>query len=254
MLSVNEIFGPTFQGEGTSMGRPAIFLRLGGCNLTCSFCDTPFTWVYSAKKAELHRDHVVYDPAIENTLMSTDDVIEALIKQGLSGTRTLVISGGEPLLQVNDLSKMILDLTTFHRDWVGRIEIETNGTKMPKTSVSEFDERVQFNVSPKLENSGISKDERLVGRSLQEYARRTRSIHRTAVFKFVVMMTSDFDEIQGIVDTLKIAPDAVYIMPEGIDAGTVTVRLRELAEETIRRGWNLTTRLHVLVWGNKRAV
>ena len=43
-LIVSEIFGPTIQGEGPFSGRRAFFLRLGICNLRCTFCDSKFTW------------------------------------------------------------------------------------------------------------------------------------------------------------------------------------------------------------------
>jgi hypothetical protein len=43
-------------------------------------------------------------------------------------------------------------------------------------------------------------------------------------------------------------------MPEGIDAATVTGRLQELAEPVLERGWHLTPRLHILVWGDRRGV
>jgi pyruvate-formate lyase-activating enzyme len=51
-LVLAEVFGPTVQGEGPSLGRAASFIRTGGCNLTCSWCTVPgmmilrpdFTW------------------------------------------------------------------------------------------------------------------------------------------------------------------------------------------------------------------
>ena len=48
-LTVSEIFGPTFQGEGPFTGRAAVFLRLGRCNLDCKWCDTPYTWDWKGK-------------------------------------------------------------------------------------------------------------------------------------------------------------------------------------------------------------
>ena len=41
-MKVNEIFGPTIQGEGRSAGMPTMFVRLSGCNLACIWCDTPY--------------------------------------------------------------------------------------------------------------------------------------------------------------------------------------------------------------------
>jgi 7-carboxy-7-deazaguanine synthase len=56
-LVVSEVFGPTIQGEGPHAGQRAAFVRLGGCNLTCTWCDTAYTW--DARRydlrAELHR-------------------------------------------------------------------------------------------------------------------------------------------------------------------------------------------------------
>ena len=55
-LRVNEIFGPTFQGEGPHAGQSAVFLRTSGCNLNCSWCDTPYTWDWERydREAETH--------------------------------------------------------------------------------------------------------------------------------------------------------------------------------------------------------
>ena len=65
-LAVSEIFGPTLQGEGPSSGRRAMFLRLAGCNLSCSWCDTAYTWDWSR-----------YDKKAEVTMMQVDNGLPA---------------------------------------------------------------------------------------------------------------------------------------------------------------------------------
>lgn len=97
---VNEIFY-SLQGEGWWTGTPAVFVRLAGCNLRCPFCDTDFSHA---------------DP------MSLDDMLTAV--KGLAGPcRRMVVTGGEPSLQLNDAF-----VRTFHE--AGFIlHIETNGTR-----------------------------------------------------------------------------------------------------------------------------
>jgi organic radical activating enzyme len=98
VLQVVEIF-PTIQGEGHRAGQPAIFVRLGGCNLACNFCDTEFE---------------TFSP------MRVDEVVE---KVGNSeGIKLAVITGGEPLRQniVPLCNALIAESFT--------VQIETNGT------------------------------------------------------------------------------------------------------------------------------
>jgi len=73
---VEEFF--SIQGEGFHTGKAAYFIRLGGCDIGCSWCDTPFSW-----DTELH-------PMVE-----TDTIIDHIIK---SGTDSVVVTGGEPLM------------------------------------------------------------------------------------------------------------------------------------------------------------
>lgn len=94
---INEIFY-SLQGEGYFTGTPAVFLRMSGCNLKCSFCDT---------------DHEDY------TEMSPVQIAEALRAYP---ARHVVITGGEPSLQ---LDQMLVDLL-HDEGWF--IQIETNGT------------------------------------------------------------------------------------------------------------------------------
>ena len=103
----------------------------------------------------------------------------------------------------------------------------------------------QWNVSPKLTNSGMPRERRIVPDALAAFVDTGR-----AVFKFVVVEPSDLDEVAEIVDAHRLHP--VWIMPQGTDPETVLARLRQLAEPVLDRGWNLGNRLHTLLWRDER--
>ena len=224
---IAETFGPTWQGEGPSLGRRAGFVRLGRCPLACSWCDTPYTWDWSR-----------FDPANELTTRSTDDVAAEML--GLA-VPLVVVTGGEPMVQQRHLAPLLRAL----RDAGIEVEIETAGIIAPLPETTELVSR--FNVSPKLANSGNPIDRRYKPDAL-------RALQATgkAVFKFVAAAPDELDEVATIVEACGLTN--IWIMPEGTDAATVTARAQELADAVLARGWNLTTRLHVLLWGDRRGV
>jgi 7-cyano-7-deazaguanosine (preQ0) biosynthesis protein QueE len=219
---VSEVFGPTVQGEGPSLGRRCGFVRLGRCNLACDWCDTPYTWRWT--------DH---DPAVELHEMADAEILQRL---GPMNVDVVVISGGEPLLQQRDLESLVAALRD-ERGW--HVEIETAGTIAPQLDVD------RWNVSPKLANSGNQRDRRFKPDVLRSFEATGR-----AAFKFVARDPADLDEVQQIVDSCGLTN--VWLMPEGVDPGALAARMRWLAPAAIERGWNLTTRLHVLLWGDER--
>ena len=226
-LVVSEVFGPTWQGEGPSLGRRAGFVRLGRCNLACTFCDTPYTWRWA--------DH---DPAVELRTAAVDDIVTELL---IMDVPLVVVTGGEPLLQQSHLPPLLRPLRARGID----IEIETAGTLAPSAELLDLVTR--FNVSPKLASSGNDTDRRVrpdVLRALQATG--------SASFKFVAIDAADLDEVQRIVDDHGLTD--VWVMPEGTDTETIITRSRALIEPVLARGWNLTTRLHVLLWGDRRGV
>lgn len=99
MYKVNEIFY-SLQGEGRWMGRPAVFVRLSGCNLKCPFCDTDFRG-YSE--------------------MSADDILSRCLEEG-GECRFIVLTGGEPSLQVDEQLIATLHQAGYY------LSMETNGT------------------------------------------------------------------------------------------------------------------------------
>ncbi|MEV0264703.1 7-carboxy-7-deazaguanine synthase QueE [Streptomyces sp. NPDC050617] len=225
-LVVSEVFGPTWQGEGPSLGRLAVFLRLGHCNLTCEWCDTPYTW-----------DWTRHEAAAELTVMTVDSAVRQVARVGAP---LLVITGGEPLMQQQALGTLL-----------GRLppgidaEIETNGTIVP---TEEIRARVaRFNVSPKLANSGVRDAKRVRSRALAELNATGK-----AMFKFVVSSAEDLAEVGRIVEEYSLKP--VYIMPEGTNSDAILQGLRDMSSAILERGWNITPRLHVLIWGDQRGV
>ncbi|GAC1602974.1 MAG: 7-carboxy-7-deazaguanine synthase QueE [Acidimicrobiales bacterium] len=226
-LVVSEIFGPTFQGEGPSTGRLAMFVRLGRCNLDCSWCDTPYTWDWDR-----------YDPATELETLSVGEVIGRL---DAIAAPLLVITGGEPLAQQRSLGGL-LDHAA-RRNW--RVEIETNGTMGPSPEVAAGVSA--FNVSPKLANSGIDASRRIKPEALRSLTATGR-----AHAKFVVVAPGELDEVAAIVELAGFTD--VWIMPEATSAAALASGLAALAPAVLGRGWNLSSRLHVQLWGDARGV
>jgi 7-cyano-7-deazaguanosine (preQ0) biosynthesis protein QueE len=224
-LAVSEVFGPTIQGEGPTAGCRAAFVRLARCNLDCVWCDTPYTW-----------DWARFDPAKEIHRATVADVLAQLDAMAVN---RVVVTGGEPLLQ----QRRLVPLLAACRDREWAVEIETNGTIAPRPEVTAVVSA--FNVSPKLANSGIPEDRRIRPDALAAL----RSTGRAA-FKFVATGPADLDEIAALAERHDLTP--VWVMPEGTDAATIAARLAELAEPVVARGWNLTPRLHVLLWGDER--
>ncbi len=228
-LTVSEIFGPTVQGEGPSTGQRCAFVRLGRCDLACAWCDTPYTWDWKGVNGR------AYDPRQELEQLSIDSVrrrVEAM-DVGL-----VVITGGEPMLQRSALTELVGGLRDLGLD----VEIETNGRHAP-IPVSG----VRYNVSPKLASSGMSVDQRLRWLQLGELAAEARS-----VFKFVCSHPGDLEEVEQVIGRAEIPPHRVWISPLGTTPEQIQQSLRSVADDVISRGWNLSTRLHVLAWGDVR--
>lgn len=221
MIVVNEIFGPTVQGEGPALGTRCGFVRLGRCNQACAWCDTPWSWDWSR-----------FDPAKELSEMSVDQIVARVAAMHVD---TVVLTGGEPLLQRSHLEPLVRAFRT--RGW--KSHVETAGTLAWDTELID-----QWVVSPKLANSGMDEDRRLKFDVLRGFA------DKGAAFKFVVAQPSELDEVAAIVE--RIGTTNVWVMPEGTAPEVIARRTRELADAVVARGWNLTTRLHILAWGDER--
>uniref|UniRef100_A0AAU2K0K7 7-carboxy-7-deazaguanine synthase n=1 Tax=Streptomyces sp. NBC_00049 TaxID=2903617 RepID=A0AAU2K0K7_9ACTN len=220
-----EVFGPTLQGEGPSAGQRAIFVRLADCNLVCNSCDTKYSWDWENNvRAE------------QTELVLVDDVVNKVLEHDV---QLLIVTGGEPLLQQKQLTRLAAAVTATGR----RVEIETNGTIAP---TPELDPYIHlYVVSPKLAHMGMPTARRIKPKVLAAFQRTGK-----AVFKFVLDGPQDAAELIALQEEHGLAP--VWVMPQATSAETVLAGMRELSDVAIENGWNLSTRLHCLLWGDER--
>lgn len=225
-LPVSEVFGPVFQGEGPYTGRLCHFLRLGLCNLHCSWCDTAYTW-----------DESRYDVHAECPPRTAAQVRAMLPTTGL-----VILSGGEPLIHQNSpvLHEAIPDGVELH--------VETNGTLIPDEWALG---RVgHFTVSPKLADQGDTAHRRIREGVLAAFAHLADK--GQAIFKVVVR---DADEVRMVarwMDRFQVPSAARWVMPEGVNQAEVLRRAVLIADTVAELGMNLTLRQHVLLYGTER--
>lgn len=230
-----EIFH-SLQGEGISMGRPSVFVRLSGCNLACQWCDTPYTWFFEGH-AGPHRGGQSFDRSANSVTWDIEQVASAIRD---FGCRHIVFTGGEPLLQQPALAALCALLGPDYH-----IEIESNGTV---ALTPGFDAHVhQLNLSPKLRHSGNPDDLRLIGSALGGHARDPR-----AWFKFVIAEPEDADEVAALAERFALPAERILLMPEGTTPQTLRARSAWLAPLCQARGWRFTDRLHIHLYGDTR--
>ncbi|MXP10226.1 7-carboxy-7-deazaguanine synthase QueE [Pseudoblastomonas halimionae] len=229
-----EIFA-SVQGEGPSMGVPCTFVRLSRCNLACIWCDTAYTWHFTGDERP-HRDGRTYERKPNQFTLEEEDVADRVTALA---PRRLVLTGGEPTLQAPALAKMLSQLDGFG------VEIETNGTSPPYPALDPLID--QYNVSPKLSHSGNPAELALVPERLRHWAQEPR-----AFFKFVISTPVDVAEVDALVSEYGIEPGRVFLMPEGTDSATLREREIWLTPLCIERGYRLSDRLHIHLFGDTR--
>lgn len=222
-----EIFA-SVQGEGASAGVPSTFVRLALCNLRCAWCDTAYTW-----------DWERYDRAEQTLELEAGAVVERVSWLPPSN---VVVTGGEPLVQRRELAELLPALKA--RGY--RIEVETNGTIPPGELSGLVD---QWNVSPKLAHSGNEGLARVRPEALRLFAAEPG-----AWLKLVVQAPAHLLEAEEIVQASGFAAGQVILMPEGRTAAELESRGPWLAEACAASGYRFSTRLHILLWGDKRGV
>jgi 7-carboxy-7-deazaguanine synthase len=227
-VPVSEVF-LSVQGEGVHAGTPSIFVRTYYCNLTCTWCDTKFTWLdQNAAKPGINYDHMTHDELLKKVLEYRP-------------CKHLVLTGGEPLLHQRILAPL---LSTLKRSGFF-IEVETNGTIAPSPETIEYVDC--FNVSPKIANSLVDERLRIRPESLPPFIKSEK-----AWFKFVICNDEDLTQVEDLISRFAIPRERVLLMPEGIDAPTLLERSKWLVGICIQKGFRFSPRLHILLFGNKK--
>lgn len=235
-LNVSEVF-ESVQGEGRYIGKPGIFIRLAGCNLSCWFCDTPYTW----KKEEQY-------PSPKKSFYYKKMAISYLVKWiQKSGFNYIVFTGGEPFLQQREIIELINQLN-MPKLIIG---FETNGTIAPDDELL-MDFRTHFVISPK---NNVSMDQKV--RSAEVHDKwfkpfRSGLMGERITFKFVINEDDDFEQVLKYIDEYRIDPSLIYMMPEGTDIIGINGKLQMLFKYAKLFNVNVTTRLQILAYGNKR--
>lgn len=239
-LPVSETFY-SLQGEGVTTGVPAVFLRLGGCNLICGGKGTQ-------KDKELHNGATWRCDTIEVWMKSQaiqfKDILDAQLVKQLQNGAHLIVTGGEPLLH---LDRLVEYLQYLHSRVKGLfVEVETNGTITPTVQLTKLVN--QFNVSPKLQNSGNSYAEMRNVTALQTFA-----LCQNTWFKFVVSDASDWAEITTMYGAY-IRQDQVVIMPAGETQNELDVTRPIVAALCKKVGLRMCSRMHIEIWNKKTGV
>lgn len=227
-MKISEIFY-SLQGEGSLVGVPSVFVRTSGCNLRCTWCDTPYTsWA----------------PEGEN--LSTEEVVAAV---RTFQTHHVVLTGGEPMI-----APAIVELTELLRAAGLHITIETAGTVFAPVACD------LMSISPKLANS--TPHQRDNGRWAAQHERlrfqpdvlRELTASYPYQLKFVVSSPDDLAEIETVRASCHADPAHMILMPEGVNREVLRERALWLAEICKRTGYRFSPRLHVDLWGDRRGV
>ena len=225
IMQVNEIF-KSIQGEGPNFGKPAIFLRTAQCKLKCTWCDTKYKW-----------DWENYDFSKEVNEMTIGEIKESILGLGINH---LVITGGEPLLQQDDLA----DLLSFLKpDFY--VEIETNCTILPNKMLTDLVD--QWNVSPKTENSGNPLELYEDSECYYFFANQ-----ENCFFKYVVENETDIPEIKKFVAKYNIPETRVQLMTQASTKEEVRSREKSISELAKQHNFVFSPRLHVALWCSQR--
>jgi 7-carboxy-7-deazaguanine synthase len=229
-MLISEIFY-SLQGEGELTGVPSVFVRTSGCNLRCTWCDTPYA---------------SWNP--EGEPLGVAQIVAEVEKH--PAARHIVLTGGEPMI-AKDIRVLASELKATGR----HITIETAATVPPDGIACDL-----ASLSPKLLNSAPDPIEQSVWRRKHEATRWQPEVVRAWIdrypyqFKFVVARPDDVEELEHMLGALQreVPRHKVLLMPEAKSLDKMRSRAAWLGELCKARGYRYAHRLHIELYGNRR--
>ncbi len=204
----------SINGEGTKAGQTAVFIRFTGCNLCCKYCDTKWA----------NEENVPY------TEMSAEEIYNYIKETGI---KNVTLTGGEPLIQKNIKSLLIL----IAKDKELNCEIETNGSIGLK-QFCDIKNRPSFTMDYKLSASGMEKY------MLHE---NFDVLEKKDTVKFVVGSTKDLERAKEIIEKYHLCgKTSIYISPvfESINPVDIVGFMINNRMNYV----NLQLQLHKIIW------
>ncbi|WP_208590636.1 7-carboxy-7-deazaguanine synthase QueE [Gracilibacillus suaedae] len=239
-LPVLEIFGPTIQGEGMVIGRKTMFVRTAGCDYSCAWCDSAFTWDGSAKE--------------DIVKMTSEEIFNRLKEIGGDQFDHVTISGGNPALL-----KHVGELIDLLHSNDMEVALETQGSRWQDWFVEVDD----LTISPKPPSSMMKTNWTMLDDILVQLEKHGRLAHTS--IKVVIFDDKDMDYATNVHNRYPEVPFFVQVGNDNLEA----VAPNELASHLLTKyEWlieqvmnssalnnvRVLPQIHTLVWGNKRGV
>lgn len=210
-MEVSEVFF-SIQGEGVDIGLPTVFVRTSRCNLECNWCDTTYSW----------------EPGKERKV---PDILEEVMSHGV---KRVCISGGEPLMQADEVAELVEALEAEGCE----NSIETNGS-------------IDIDVVPRGELTHIIMDLKCPSSGMQDRNLFTNvaKMRSDDVLKFVIAHQEDYIYAKRLMERQRPPCPVVFQPVGGLD-------LRDLAERVLedRLDVRVLLQLHRYIWGDLRGV
>jgi len=236
---VMEIFGPTIQGEGMVIGQKTMFVRTAGCDYSCSWCDSKFTWDGSEK------DNI--------RMLESEEIVQELDELAAGRYGHVTISGGNP-----GLLKSLSELIDLLHQKGHKVALETQGSKWQPW----FNDIDELTISPKPPSSGMVTNYKVLDEIIQTLESEQKGRYS---LKVVIFNDNDFDYA---VDLYKRYPEADWYLQVGnddlitLDDTALVSHLLQKYEALIDQVMEnkelnhvkVLPQLHTYLWGNKRGV
>ncbi|MGE7602308.1 7-carboxy-7-deazaguanine synthase QueE [Peribacillus sp. NPDC097675] len=239
-LPVMEIFGPTIQGEGMVIGQKTMFVRTAGCDYSCVWCDSAFTWDGTGKGDIIP--------------MTAKEIWTELKAKGGKGFSFVTISGGNP-----GLLKNLDGLIVLLKEKNIKIAVETQGSRWQDW----FHDIDELTISPKPPSSKMKTDFEVLDQIIQELTDKRHDNQFS--LKVVVFDKVDYLYAKNV---HKRYPNVPFYLQVGNDDSTTTDD-RQLISDLLKKYERLINQviadnelndvkvlpqLHTYIWGNKRGV